>query len=134
MMFIANFDANRSIIYMDKRKESGRRLKSARKRLGLSQADLGSIIGFTAAAIGNWEQGTNSIRPNVAKKISKALGVSAPYLLRIEGDSLDKDEQHLIDKYRATDDRGKDMIQGAATSAATTTKPSNITGISRNNK
>ena len=51
------------------------RLTQARARLGVSKADLASSVGVSAAAIGQYEAGVNSPRPEVLDRLAKALEV-----------------------------------------------------------
>lgn len=59
--------------------ESGRfepaRLTQARVRIGLSKTDLAREVGVSAAAIGQYEAGVNSPRPEVLDRLAKALRV-----------------------------------------------------------
>lgn len=51
------------------------RLTQARSRLGISKADLASCVGVSAAAIGQYEAGVNSPRPEVRDRLAEALKV-----------------------------------------------------------
>lgn len=51
------------------------RLTQARARLGVSKADLASCVGVSAAAIGQYEAGVNSPRPEVLDRLAEALKV-----------------------------------------------------------
>jgi Zn-dependent peptidase ImmA (M78 family)/DNA-binding XRE family transcriptional regulator len=51
------------------------RLTQARARLGVSKADLASSVGVSAAAIGQYEAGVNSPRPEVLDRLAEALEV-----------------------------------------------------------
>lgn len=63
---------------MDKISE---RLKSARKRAGLTQRELGEAVGISAQAIAQWEQGQTAPSNSNALKVAQATGVSAQWLL-----------------------------------------------------
>lgn len=58
----------------------GDRIKSARKRAGLSQADLAMRVGVTQPAVANWESGVHDPRRLMLAKIGEALNVSADWL------------------------------------------------------
>jgi Zn-dependent peptidase ImmA (M78 family)/transcriptional regulator with XRE-family HTH domain len=51
------------------------RLTQARVRLGVSKTDLASEVGVSAAAIGQYEAGVNSPRPEVLDRLASALKV-----------------------------------------------------------
>jgi Zn-dependent peptidase ImmA (M78 family)/transcriptional regulator with XRE-family HTH domain len=51
------------------------RLTQARARLGVSKADLASCVGVSAAAIGQYEAGVSSPRPEVFDRLAEALKV-----------------------------------------------------------
>ncbi len=51
------------------------RLRQARARAGLSKTELANAVNISPAAIGQYEAGVNSPRPDVLLRISKALGV-----------------------------------------------------------
>ena len=52
----------------------GRKLRNQRKGFGLNQSELAKHLGFTRAAINNWERGKNRPSPLAAKKIQEILG------------------------------------------------------------
>jgi len=51
------------------------RLTQARVRAGVSKVDLAAEVGVSAAAIGQYEAGVNSPRPDVLDKLARALNV-----------------------------------------------------------
>lgn len=51
------------------------RLTQARLRLGVSKADLAGVVGVSPAAIGQYEAGVNSPRPEVLARLASALKV-----------------------------------------------------------
>lgn len=51
------------------------RLTQARVRTGLSKTDLATRVGVSPAAIGQYEAGVNSPRPDVADRLARALKV-----------------------------------------------------------
>lgn len=51
------------------------RLTQARARLGVSKTDLAGEVGVSAAAIGQYEAGVNSPRPEVLERLATALNV-----------------------------------------------------------
>lgn len=77
-------------------KEMGKRILQRRKALGLSQEEFAEKADVSAQLISTAERGTKAIRPENLLKISKALGVSADYLLT--GEIIDKDLSAISDK------------------------------------
>lgn len=55
------------------------RLTQARVRLGLSKTDLAAEVGVSAAAVGQYEAGVNSPRPDVVDRLARALAVRAEF-------------------------------------------------------
>lgn len=55
------------------------RLTQARVRRGLSKTDLAAEVGVSAAAIGQYEAGVNSPRPDVVDRLARALTVRAEF-------------------------------------------------------
>lgn len=55
------------------------RLTQARVRAGLSKSDLAGHVGVSAAAIGQYEAGVNSPRPEVLERLARALNVRADF-------------------------------------------------------
>lgn len=55
-------------------------MRVARERRGLSQAELGRLIGVGQSKVSAWESGQVRCPAGRAQKISEALGVRAEYL------------------------------------------------------
>ena len=70
-------------------KEMGERIMERRKKLGLTQEELAEKAELTTQFVSYAELGKRAMRPENLRKVSKALGVSADYLLT--GDIIDKD-------------------------------------------
>ena len=51
------------------------RLTQARVRAGVSKTDLASTVGVSAAAIGQYEAGVNSPRPEIVDRLARSLNV-----------------------------------------------------------
>ena len=67
----------------------GERVTELRKRLGWTQEELAEIADLTPQFVSYAESGKRAMRPENLLKLSKALNVSADYLLT--GDVVDKD-------------------------------------------
>lgn len=55
----------------------GKQLRDARKRAGLTQAELGAKVGISGSAVGQWEQGKTTPSWKQAQKVAEVLGVAA---------------------------------------------------------
>ncbi len=64
-----------------KRAEFGKRLRQARERAGLSQAELGAKPGLSQRAVAHWERRHCSLYPEQLEDLSLALGVSIEELV-----------------------------------------------------
>lgn len=64
----------------------GERLKAARLRLGLSQAELGKAMNLSFQQVQKYERGTNRISASMLMRAAKALGVAVADFFP-EGDS-----------------------------------------------
>ena len=77
------------------------RLKQARNARGLSQADLAAALHLSGAvevtqsAVSYWESGKNQPTLDAFVALTRALGVSADWLLGIDGGALPKDAERL---------------------------------------
>jgi len=77
----------------------GNRITELRKKLGWTQEELAEKAELTPQFVSYAESGKRAMRPENLLKLSKALSVSADYLLT--GDIIDKDLLILSDKLRA---------------------------------
>ena len=55
----------------------GKRIKEARERAGLTQEELGALVGVTGSAITNYEKGTSHPKEPVLYALINALHVDA---------------------------------------------------------
>ena len=77
------------------------RLKQLRERRGVSQTDLGIMMGINPNRISNWELGINLNPPlDVIRKLCKALGCTADELLGLTEVELNADELWCLEYYR----------------------------------
>ncbi|MDE5557758.1 MAG: helix-turn-helix domain-containing protein [Ruminococcus sp.] len=78
--------------------EMGRRIMQRRKQMNLSQEELSEIADVSPQLMSTAERGAKAIRPENLLKISKALGVSADYLL--SGEVTDRDFDNISAKLK----------------------------------
>lgn len=76
----------------------GNRITELRKRLGWTQEELAEKADLTPQFVSYAESGKRAMRPENLLKLSKALNVSADYLL--SGEIIDKDLLILSDKIK----------------------------------
>lgn len=94
----------------------GYRIKEARERLGMTQTELGSLVGVTGSAITNYEKGTSHPKEPIIYRLMETLNVDANYLFQDvmkitkKANSFTIEEIDLIEKYRILDTHGKDMV------------------------
>lgn len=94
----------------------GNRIKEARETLGLTQTELGEMIGVTGSAITNYEKETSHPKELIMYKLIEALKVDANYLfqdvVKSSGDqyNITIAEYNYIQKYRDLDSHGKKMV------------------------
>lgn len=87
------------------------KLKAARKQKGLSQTELGKLLGVQAQTIGRWE--TGKIEPNLEtiNKLCEILNIPLYSLISKDVDcQLNYEEAFIVNKFRELNDDGKKMI------------------------
>ena len=62
-------------------KQIGKRIKSCRKEIGLTQEQLAELMDVTPQMISSAENGSKGIRPENIIKFSNALNISCDYIL-----------------------------------------------------
>lgn len=94
----------------------GKRIKEARERRGLTQAELGELVGVTGSAITNYEKETSHPKETVMYKLFEVLNVDANYLFQDvvnippKVNDVTFAEYEHIKKYRSLDLHGKDIV------------------------
>lgn len=68
--------------------EMGRRIRELRLDAGLTQEQLGEMVGLQKSAIAKYENGkTENMKRSVIQKMAEVLGVSPSYLMGFEDDA-----------------------------------------------
>lgn len=97
----------------------GRRIKEARENLGLTQNELGELIGVTGSAITNYEKETSHPKEPIMYKLIDVLHVDANYLFQDvvnipkQANDVTFAEYEYIKKYRFVshyDETGKTIL------------------------
>lgn len=96
--------------------EIGSRIKKYRERAGLSQLELGSLLGVSNSRISNWEQGLNRPDADILAALCRALHCSPSELLDVHlaTDEYSDKEKRLVEAYRTKTDLQKavDILLG----------------------
>jgi transcriptional regulator with XRE-family HTH domain len=88
----------------------GRNITALRKKLKLSQNDLGKAIGTSGDIIGRYER--DEVKPSidVAIKIADALGVSLDYLVGKTSLEVDKNTLKRIEEVNKLSPNAKEQV------------------------
>lgn len=105
------------------KKESGRRIKARREELGLTLADVCSLVdGLIVSRLSNWEHGRNMISVDEAKKLAPVLGLPVSYILTIDEEERQAPSSNpLVDEfnyvYAACSVKGRQYLERAISTA-----------------
>lgn len=66
------------------RSSFGKRLVAARERSGLTQAELGELLGVSQRAVAHWERTPTALYPEQLETLAKALKTSADELIGLK--------------------------------------------------
>lgn len=95
----------------------GKRIKEARENLGLTQKELGDLLGVTGSAVTNYENETSHPKELIMYKLFEVLHVDANFLFQDEmkkspaqESETDERKQKLIKNYDAMNDEGKEAL------------------------
>ena len=98
----------------------GEQMRLRREALSLSRAQLAARLGVSPSAISNYENGLSSPKEDVLLKLFDALEVDPNYLFRgffrAEHAAVSREEQELIEAYRALPPLGRETVRGLISS------------------
>lgn len=114
----------------------GEKIKSARIAKGMTQEELGEILGVQRSAIAKYENGrVVNIKRSTLKKISNVLGIRPSELIYEEIEKnpagmaekhldliLDEDINEIFDDFKLLDDSQKKIVKDLVRSLAATKK------------
>ena len=92
------------------------RMKEARRLKGLTQAELGELVGCAKNTISGYENCVNDPSMTILSKIMDALGVDANFIFQdemrehYEGHATTEEMETLVKKYRQLDEHGKQLV------------------------
>ena len=94
----------------------GSRIKELRENKNMTRNELANSIGVTVGAVSNYENEVSSPKEPILFKIMETLKCDANYLFQDAiqmpsmKNSVSIDEFNIIEKYRALDTHGKEMV------------------------
>lgn len=95
----------------------GRRIKQAREAAGLTQEELGKLVGVTGSAITNYEKETSHPKEPVMYSLIEALGVDANFLfqdcvkIKSAPSDLSEEAHKIAESYERLTDHGKGAVR-----------------------
>lgn len=92
--------------------ELGDNMMLLRKKKGLSQADLGKLIGTSGDVIGRYERGDINPSIDVVTNIANALEISIDYLVGKTKIVMDKDTVERLEDISKLPDEKKNYVYG----------------------
>ena len=84
-----------------------KRLHDLRKEKGLSQPELGQLIGTSGAIIGRYERGEMNPSVDVAKKLANALEVTLDYLVTNKTLPRALQDKDMMQRWQQVDSLGQ---------------------------
>ncbi len=88
----------------------GEKIKEARKSQNMTQKQLAEAIGAKHNSVSDWENDKNKPDPDTIELLCGVLKVTPNYLLNSSKEDFSPKEKQLINKYRALDLHGKEMV------------------------
>ncbi len=82
----------------------GKRIHELRKERGLSQPEIGRMVGTSGAIIGRYERGEMTPSIEVARKLAKAFGVTLDYLVSEENLPKTLKDRQMLERWLAIDE------------------------------
>jgi repressor LexA len=91
----------------------GDRIKQLRIDKGLTQEELGNILGLQKSAIAKYENGrVENLKQSTIKKMAELFGVDPSYILGIDkGYTLSPKDKELIDIYNRAKESDKATVK-----------------------
>ena len=78
------FDMTRGRPAKKPRSSFGKRLVAAREQAGLTQAELGELLGVSQRAVAHWERTPTALYPEQLEALAKAVKISADELIGLK--------------------------------------------------
>ncbi|MEV4934401.1 helix-turn-helix domain-containing protein [Sphingobium sp. LSP13-1-1.1] len=102
-----------TILHFPAMTERPNRIYQLRTERGLSQQELGEMIGCSKMHVSGMERGVREVTLTWMQRIADALGVDPSDVMNEDDNPLrlTPDERRLIERYRSADDAAKQNIQ-----------------------
>jgi transcriptional regulator with XRE-family HTH domain len=78
----------------EKRQIFAKKLRALRKSKGLTQKEVGTLVGVTDAAVGMWEQAKRLPDPETMAHLAEIFGVSVDYLIGHSSEYIIREEEN----------------------------------------
>ena len=88
----------------------GNFISASRERCGLSQYQLGALVGVTDKAVSKWENGASKPRIDTIRKLSEILDVSLDELLTCKYETFNKERKDLFAMRKEVINIGKNKM------------------------
>ncbi len=88
-------------------REIGERLLTARKKAGLTQAEVAELASLSDRAYADIERGVTNMRVETLLRICKALKITPDEILVKEPPEFNEDESFILSRIEALDKRDK---------------------------
>lgn len=84
-------------------------LRAVRESRGLTQQQLGDLIGESSNTVSNWEMPSGKSKPSISKLRLICIALNCPPgdLLGLSPSEMTSDEYNLLKRFRAADAKGK---------------------------
>ena len=89
----------------------GNYISALRERRGLSQFQLGALVGKSDKAVSKWENGVSKPRIGTIKKLSEVLDISVDDLLTCEYDAFDRKRKDLFTMKKEIINKAKNRMK-----------------------
>ncbi len=89
----------------------GKRIADVREQAALTQSGLAREMGISQSAVSQIEAGDRNPSYEMLRQIAKALGVSVPYLVGAEVETLTSQEETHFRQYRGLSDEARKELQ-----------------------
>lgn len=90
------------------------KIKILRLKKDISQRELGDLLNCTDATVSRYETGQRDIDSTTICRLCEIFGCTADYLLgrsELPTPELNEEEARLLQAYRRSDDRARDMVR-----------------------
>lgn len=95
---------------IDRSADMKTRIKEARKRAGLSQAEAASLFHISLSTYRNWETGRAMMNGAQLLEVADAFETTVDYLLMVDVKAYDDDERELLSMYEDMNRKDRKVV------------------------